>query len=299
VTGTLTYREPYTLTGDAFSVVALVRGSARATEDSIVSSTIDHDITKVPVSFELSLAGVKIDPSETYTIQATIVDGENAWVTSKGIPVLTKGNPSTVAITLGYRPDLLKGAVSGQIAAVGVQLSPTAYSMAVLVDPATGESLGIDVKTVEDGLPVAFVIPFTITDIQRTNDYVVTAEVGDNGSTWRNLAGVPVITKGNPTSGVQVVVTPVAAPLPSPSPSAAPAPVPVPEESGGGFLTWIILIAIIAAIAAFLIARGRDSTDSADGGMAAASAVAAGEPAPTGEPAPADEPGPTDPVDSR
>ena len=139
VTGTLTYREPYKLTGDAFAVVALVRGSARANESSIVASEIDRDITAVPVSFSLAFDSADIDPSVTYTIQATIVDGENAWVTSKGIPVLTKGNPSTVAITLGYRPDLLKGAVTGQVTAVGVQVSATAYAMTVLVDPATGD----------------------------------------------------------------------------------------------------------------------------------------------------------------
>ena len=41
-----------------------------------------------------------IDPSATYTIQATIVDGDDAWVTAHGVPVLTKGNPSKVEITL-------------------------------------------------------------------------------------------------------------------------------------------------------------------------------------------------------
>ncbi len=135
VTGTLTYREPHTLSGDAFAVVALVRGSARATETSIVASEIDRGITTIPVSFSLDLGGAPIDPSATYTIQASIVDGENAWVTAHGIPVLTKGNPSNVAITLSYRPDLLKGAVTGQITGVGVAPSATAYSMAVLVDP--------------------------------------------------------------------------------------------------------------------------------------------------------------------
>ena len=52
--------------------------------------------------------------------------------------------------------------------------------MAVLVDPATGASLGIDVRSVDQGLPVAFSIPYSITDIQPTADYVVTAEVGDS-----------------------------------------------------------------------------------------------------------------------
>ena len=53
MTGTLTYAEPYKLTGDAFAVVALVKGTARATESSIVASQIDRDITAVPYAFSL------------------------------------------------------------------------------------------------------------------------------------------------------------------------------------------------------------------------------------------------------
>jgi len=281
----LTYREPHALSGDAFAVVALVRGSARATESTIVASEIDRGITAIPVSFSLDIGDAPIDPSATYTIQASIVDGENAWVTAHGIPVLTKGNPSNVAITLTYRPDLLKGAVTGQITGVGVAPSATAYSMAVLVDPATGNSLGIDVRAVEAGLPVAFSVPYAITDIVPTNDYVVTAEVGDASSSWRNAAGVPVITKGNPKSGIQVVVTEVGVASPSPTarPSASPIPAPAPDlTSSGSLLTWIILIAIVGAIVAFLVARGRGEPDavppgsaSTDPGSAAAAAPAA------------------------
>ena len=267
ISGTLTYREPYRLSGDAFAVVALVRGSARATESSIVVSEIDRDISSVPVSFKLELDGAPIDPSVTYTIQATIVDGPNAWVTSNGVPVLTKGNPTNVAITLTYRPDLLKGAVTGQITAVGFQPSATGYAVAVLVDPVTGDSLGIDVRTMERGLPVAFSIPYTVTDIKPTESYVVTAEIGDEGVVWRNATGVPVITNGNPKTGVQVVVSKVVAPTPSstptpiPTPAPSPPPPPEPGKTGsGGLLAIVILIAIGGAVVVFFIARGRNST---------------------------------------
>ena len=151
----------YKLTGDAFAVVALVKGTARATESSIVASQIDHDITGVPYAFSLSIGSATIDPSATYTIQATIVDGDVAFATGHGVPVLTKGNPSKVDITLVYRPDLLKGAVTGQITAVGLAPTSTAYATTVLVDPATGESLGIEVRTVDDGLPVGVLCPAT------------------------------------------------------------------------------------------------------------------------------------------
>jgi uncharacterized lipoprotein YbaY len=249
----------------------------------------------VPASFSLALDGVTIDPAVTYTIQATIVDGANAWVTSRGVPVLTQGNPTSVAITLAYRPDLVKGSVTGQITAVGFQPSPNAYAMAVLVDPTTGASLGIDVKTIEKGLPVAFAIPYTITDIDPTQDYVVTAEVGGQDVSWRNAAGVPVITKGNPKTAIEVVVTPVATPIPSvaptPTPASSPTPVPAPDKTGGGgLLGIIILIAIVGAVAAFFIARGRSastSTPGPDGGPTDGSdATSPGAAAPSGAAAP-------------
>ncbi len=305
VAGTLTFREPYKLTGDALAVVVLVKGTATATESSIVVSEIDRDISKVPYSFSLDISDVKIDPAKTYTIQATIIDGPEAWVTGQGVKVLTKGNPTDVDVTLTYRPDLLKADVTGQITAVGLDLSADAYSMAVLIDAETGDSLGIDVRTVTDGLPVRFAIPYTITAINKNDDYVVTGEVGDQGMTWRNAAGVPVITNGNPTSGVQVVVTEVVTPSPSPSPSptATPSPSPVasPSEpvettgtSSGNLLAIIILLAIVAAVAAFFIARGRKSSDTpptepgaSEAGMAEASA---GEAASDAEDAPPSEP---------
>ena len=156
--------------------------------------------------------------------------------------------------------------------------------MAVLVDPATGASLGIDVQTVEEGLPVAFSVPYSLTDIQPTEDYVVTAEVGDEDATWRNAAGVPVITNGNPKTAVQVVVTEVSTPAPSATPSPRPAPSAAAEpESGrdgdGNLLAIVILVALAGALAAFLIARGRGTPDTptpGSGGPSAAGAAAVG-----------------------
>ena len=270
------------------------------TENTIAASEIDRGISGIPLAFSLDIGSAAIDPSATYTIQATIVDGDDAWVTAKGVPVLTKGNPSKVDITLDFRPDVLKGAVSGQITGVGIQPSPTAYAIAVVVDPATGSSLGISISAVNEGLPVGFSVPYSVTEIQPTADYVVTAEVNDTGATWRNVAGVPVLTKGNPKTAVQVVVTEVSTPAPTATPirTAGPSPAPTTGEGrrrDGGLLWLIVLIAVGGAIAAFLIARGRSSTDtpapgsdgSSDGGAGGADAAAAATGAPDPEAPPA------------
>jgi hypothetical protein len=126
--------------------------------------------------------------------------------------------------------------------------------------------LGIDVRTIDSGLPSAFSIGYTITDIAPNDDYVVTAEVGDGGAIWRNAAGVPVITNGNPKSGIEVVVAQVVAAGASPSPSASPTPSASPVPTTADELRqdrrpppWIVVIVLIAAVAAFFIARGRES----------------------------------------
>ena len=253
-------------------MVALVRGSSRPTDSSVVASTMQRNLAGLPVKFSIDLDGVAIDPALAYTLQATIIDGDNAWATGRGVPVLTKGNPSSdVAITLDYRPDLIKGAVSGQITGTDVQLGANGYAMAVLLDPATGDSLGIDVRSVTAGLPVAFSVGYSITEIVPTGTYVVTAEVGDGTSTWRNAGGVPVITNGNPKAGVQVPVTAVTVASPSPAPTLSPSPSPTPAPApppgigtSGNLLLWIILIALVGAAAAFLVARNREQAAAAD-----------------------------------
>ena len=174
----------------------------------------------MPVDFDLDLAGATIDPNATYTVQATIVDGENAWVTGKGVPVLTKGNPSNVDITPTYRPDRRARSAARSPASATPSTTPTA--MAVLMDLSTGESLGIDVRTVDDGLPSAFSIGYTITDIALNDDYVVTAEVGDGGGSGGTLPASrssPTGTRSRASRSSSAVVAAGASLSPSASPT--------------------------------------------------------------------------------
>ena len=197
-------------------MVVLVAGTATPNEGSIVATQIIRQPGATPIDFRLVYETASIDPKATYTVQAGIVDADAAWATAKGTKVITNGAPtSDLTLVLAYRPDLVKGAVTGNITGVGVTASAEAYSVAVLVDPSSGESLGMDMNPVGSGLPATFSIPFSLDTIDPAADYVVTGEVVDGAQTWENASGVPVITKGNPIAEVQVVVTPVA---PSPSP---------------------------------------------------------------------------------
>ena len=169
-----------------------------------------------------------------YTLQAGIFDTSQAWVTSKGVPVITNGVQRNVAVTLSYRPDAAKGEVTGSVTGVGIALEPGASAVTVLIDVDSGLSLGVDL-TYPGKLPAPFAIPFAVSDLQENATYVVQAELTNGSQAYANAAGVPVITNGSPISGVQVVVSEVAAPSPSPTaPAPSPSPPPADDDRGIG-----------------------------------------------------------------
>ena len=214
-----------------------------------------------------------------YTLQAGVFDTDQAWVTSKGVPVITNGAQRNVAVTLSYRPDAAKGEVTGSVTGVGITLEPGATAVTVLIDVDTGLSLGVDL-TYPGKLPAPFAIPFGVSDLQEGGTYVVQAEVTNGSQEYANAAGVPVITNGSPISGVQVVVSEVAAPAPTatPAPSAPPAPEDDRGIGSGNLLLPLIVIGLLVLLGGVLLARSKDDDTTPPAGTAASagSAAAAG-----------------------
>ncbi|MDP9484034.1 MAG: YbaY family lipoprotein [Chloroflexota bacterium] len=242
LTGSLTYAEPHHLSTAAVAAVALVRGTARPNENPIVATQIIRSPTATPVAFSLVYDTALVDPGAQYSIQAAIVDGANAWVTGPGTAVIAGGSAGPVDLVLAYRPDLVKGEVSGSL--TGVTLAPTeaAYAVAVLVDPASGQSLGIDLLATVGTVPISFSVPFALAAIDPARDYLVGARLVDGDRTWQNEAGVPVITRGNPIADVQVVVAETRAVGPGPSPG--PRPSPATAGTGGDVRPGIVLLVL-------------------------------------------------------
>ena len=219
----------------------LVRGSAGPSQNPIVATQIVRAPGSAPVAFRLAYDAGSIDPNATYSLQAEIVDGENAWATGAGVTVIPNGRSTApVPLVLAYRPDLVKGEVTGSL--TGASLTPTeaAFTVAVLVAPATGQSLGMDMLPKVDAVPVPFSIPFPLAAIDPATDYLVGAQIVDAARTWQNEAGVPVITRGNPIADVQVVVAEAGAPRPSPTSN--PAASPVVGGPGGTIGPGILLV---------------------------------------------------------
>jgi uncharacterized lipoprotein YbaY len=222
------------------------------------------------VAFRLAYDAALIDPDVAYSIQAAIVDGADAWSTGKGPAVAPSGESAApISLVLAYRPDLVKGEVTGSL--TGAAISPTgaAYAVAVLIDPATGQSLGMDLLPTVGAVPVPFSLPFSLAAIDPARDYLVGARIVDTERTWQNQAGVPVITRGNLIADVQVVVvTEAVAPGPSlsPGPGSGPGSGPVsgPGPAAGGTsgdvgpgIVVLVLALIVGAAGVVLYDRSR------------------------------------------
>ncbi len=220
----------------------------------------------IPISFRLAYDASDIHSDDVYSIQAAIVDGSSAWATAGGSLVITKGNPtSDIPLTLTYRPDLLKGAVTGDLTGVGIAPSAGSYGVAILVDLDTGATQGIQYLPTVTSVPAPFSVPFNPTTIDKNRDYVIQGAIVDPSTRWENETGVPAITKGNPLSGLQVVLAEAATPI-EPSPGDA-------DASRASAIILILLLIVAMVVCAYLIRRSRTQPP---GGAAAAAAVAGG-----------------------
>jgi hypothetical protein len=161
---------------------------------------------------------------------------------------------------LAFRPDLLKAAVSGTIAGVGLDSArdPEAYGTALIVRVDTGETVGFELISPTGAAPVPFSVPYDPATLDPAADYVARGSIWDGTTLWNVDSGVPVITKDNARSGVVLTVT--AVPQPTPAPTATPAPVPAPAGDGGpGLLAILVILGLavlgLGALLAYLRSR--------------------------------------------
>ncbi|WP_078062938.1 YbaY family lipoprotein [Solirubrum puertoriconensis] len=102
VTGTVAYRERIALPPNAVLRVQLQdvsRQDAPAIE--LASATVEAKGRQVPLPFVLLYDTVRIDPTNTYAVQARIeVDGKLMFTNDSAYPVITRGNPKQVQMML-------------------------------------------------------------------------------------------------------------------------------------------------------------------------------------------------------
>ena len=189
--------------------------------------------------------------------------GDRRWRQCVGHGQGHAGHPNgasaaPIDLDLAYRPDLVKGEVTGSLTGAAISPTAAAYAVAVLIDPATGQSLGMDLLPTVGAVPVPFSFPFPLVAIDPARSYLVGARIVDAERTWQNEAGVPVISRGNPIADVQVVVAEAVVPARSePRPSSRSSPAGGPGGDLGPGIVLLVLALIVGAAGVLLYDRSR------------------------------------------
>ena len=96
VTGTVTYRERISLSGDAVVRVTLRDLDER---DTMIGQRLLYDAGQVPIAFSVVYDPALVDKTHRYELRAEIVDDERlAFLTAETYPVITRGAPSKVEV---------------------------------------------------------------------------------------------------------------------------------------------------------------------------------------------------------
>jgi uncharacterized lipoprotein YbaY len=295
IKGTLTYDETHEPGSGARAVVVLVDMTAGPNQGTVIASTSIKDPGPQPIKFELAYPFSVVDDKNAYQLFAGIVDGDLAWASATGTPVpVPQPEVSGIKLVLEYRPDLLKGAVTGSITGVGLDpaRSPDAYGTSLLIDVNTGQTIGFQLIEPVGAVPVPFSVPFDPGSINPNASYVARGSVWDGTTLWNTPVGAPVITDDNPKSNVLLTVVPAGSPVPPPTPAAptaSPAPPTPSGDSGLGTGAILALLLLIGAgiVGAVLYTMRRRQAAEAD------AAAAGGPERPPSDPeAPPPPPGP-------
>ncbi len=102
VSGNVTYRERLALTPGARLEVELRDTSLQDTAAPLVAEQVIEDPGQVPIRFKVEYNKDDIDPRNTYSIQASIIedDGRLAFLNDTSYDVITRGNPGKVDMLL-------------------------------------------------------------------------------------------------------------------------------------------------------------------------------------------------------
>jgi len=119
VRGTITYGERITLTPGATVTVQIRDTSYMDASSRLVAEQIIRDPGQVPVSFRVPFNRDDIDPRNTYSISARIVesDGRLAFINDTAYDVITRGNSTRVDMVLAMvepPPDMVDGEWSAE-----------------------------------------------------------------------------------------------------------------------------------------------------------------------------------------
>jgi putative lipoprotein len=225
VTGVVTHTVQMALPGDAVVFVQLTDVSqVDAPAQTIGDQTINNP-GQAPIPFNLAYDPSVVDPGRTYAVQARITDGTGTvfMQTTTQYPVITQGNPASgVHVVVepvsgadqppADQPSVVASVTGTLTYREKVALPSTAIAYVRLFDVTLGNvptALIGEQTIVNPGqVPIPFDVKYDSGRIDQNHVYAIKASIEDGSGnmlfvTTRNYL---VITQGQPTTGVEVIL---------------------------------------------------------------------------------------------
>ena len=119
VSGTVSYRERIALTPGATLTVQIRDTSLQDVASVLIAEQVLPNPGQVPIRFEIPYASATIEPRNTYSISARIVeaDGRLAFINDTAYDVITRNHPTNVDLVLVLvqpPPDMVEGEWSAE-----------------------------------------------------------------------------------------------------------------------------------------------------------------------------------------
>ncbi len=223
ITGNVTYLVRSALPPDAITTVQLLDVSladAPATvlgEQQIVGG-------QVPIPFEINYNSSDIQPTHSYSLFARITDaqGNLLFISGTSVPVITNGAPSDgieiqVVPVAGDDSGGMGNTVTGTVTYLQrIALPEDAVLTVEILDVSLADAaatvVGRSVLPSPGQVPIAYEVIYDPGIIQDTHTYSMHAKIVDGAGNLLFISDTitPVITDGNPTENVEVLVVPVA-----------------------------------------------------------------------------------------
>ena len=219
VTGSLFYRERIALPPDAEVTVELAYSPGAGEAPVLIGlDSFSSGGKQVPFDFSVPYDESEIDGRRSYFIQARIQhsSGKLRFVSAEPQKVITHGNPTSDLMVLLHQAPLnaATASVTGTVAyRERVMLPPDALLTVRLQDVSRQDVpariLGEQI-TVTDGkqVPLPFEIQYDPSLIDERFSYSISARIEDGNGILRFISDTsnPVITRDNPTQGVEIWV---------------------------------------------------------------------------------------------
>ena len=220
VTGTVTYLQRSALPPNAVIEVQLQDVSKMDVPAVVIATqTIEANGKQVPFPYLLKYDPAQIDPAHSYTVRATIKDGDQLLFTStQAYPVITSSAP-TRGVEIVVEPVASSSGTATQSVITGTvtyrnrsALPPTAVIEVTLQDISRADAPATSISTqkIEAGgkqPPFAYELPYDPAQIDQRMTYAVNARITNgNELLYINDTVIPVLTRGAPQTDVEILV---------------------------------------------------------------------------------------------